>query len=347
MDTDLLAQAKTAHLLLERAAGIAQQVADGSTELPDDPQRARDAVDRLRAAAETARLSRVGVGAVGDEAANDGDYWPGILPLNRKERFYTGTVFPAIVTGQEFWHLQRCLDLFDLPVVLEEPKQARVQFITEYGFAESVHTDADKAEWRTDLKRDTPDIVIAGPDWLLIIEAKMFHNPSAADLRAQLDLQKELVAHWTEVRRIPEDRVVHALLLPERLATRHREALADVTVVTWEQIADAYRRVASSYWINLLDDALSRHEELESKGEAAFGANSDAWLTGQEILDRWQALDSEYTYMGRNRGLHGPELAADLHSGEWRTRKYEVRKEPRVARNWFPVADFVTLVPHD
>lgn len=52
-----------------------------------------------------------------------------------------------------------------------------------------------------------------------------------------------------------------------------------------------------------------------------------------------------YTYMGRNRGLNGPELAHDIESGGWRTQRYEVRTDPREARNWFSIAAFVEKLP--
>ncbi len=49
--------------------------------------------------------------------------------------------------------------------------------------------------------------------------------------------------------------------------------------------------------------------------------------------------------MGRNRGLDGPDLRADLESGEWRTRKYEVnRAAVPPNQNWFLIADFVTAI---
>ena len=37
------------------------------------------------------------------------------LPMNRKERFFTGTVFPMIVAGDGFGGLQKFLDLAEVP----------------------------------------------------------------------------------------------------------------------------------------------------------------------------------------------------------------------------------------
>jgi hypothetical protein len=56
------------------------------------------------------------------------------LPVNRKERFYTGTVLPMIVAGDRFRSLGRMLELCGLHQVdLSEP--AELQFFSEYSFA--------------------------------------------------------------------------------------------------------------------------------------------------------------------------------------------------------------------
>jgi hypothetical protein len=131
--------------------------------------------------------------------------------------------------------------------------------------------------------------------------------------------------------------------LPGRLADRHREALTEIPVVTWEEVLDAYAGVASRYWLSVLDDALRRHEELESISET-FGANADARLSGQEIWERWADGDTTYVHMGRVNGLNGAELAEDISSGAWRARKYEVRSQPLEQKNWFPIADFIAIL---
>jgi hypothetical protein len=66
------------------------------------------------------------------------------LPFNRKERFFTGTVLPGLVTHDSFAHLDRLLDLCGLEGVLPPSAEERlhsVQFLTEYGFAESAWKD--------------------------------------------------------------------------------------------------------------------------------------------------------------------------------------------------------------
>jgi len=124
------------------------------------------------------------------------------LPLNRKERYYTGTVLPMIVAGDGFAHLHRLLALCGLPLPelcghpLEGPHQ--IEFFTEYNFVESRYTLTDKERFPdAPHDADTPDLVIVGPDWLLCIEAKVFHNPPTAALNEQIGRQKVLVDYWT------------------------------------------------------------------------------------------------------------------------------------------------------
>lgn len=116
----------------------------------------RTLVDLLSAMAEKVRHSRAVAGALqtSDDPVQD---WTPLnlgrtaderLPLNRKERYYTGTVLPMIVAADGFAHLHRFLHLSGLRV---NPAGANplvggqdIQFFTEYGFAESVFTARDK-----------------------------------------------------------------------------------------------------------------------------------------------------------------------------------------------------------
>ena len=262
------------------------------------------------------------------------------LPLNRKERYYTGTVLPGLVASDGFAHLERLLKLCGLAVDLDgwlgEP--AELLFCTEYGFAESVFTADDRERWGGALDADTPDVVIAGPDWLVAIEAKMFHNPSAADLNGQMTRQSKVISRWIEVLGLPTERVKHVLLLPEKLA-----AASDGhgwQVVTWEQVLEEYRLVGPRYWANVLATALADYDSLVSTGPA-FGKNKDARLTGAEIVDLHAEGTLPYSSVGRSEGLTGGPFLEDIRTGAWRTRSYEVRDGAPPNANWFSIADFI------
>jgi len=104
------------------------------------------------------------------------------LPFNRKERFFTGTVLPGIIAADGFSRLDRFLALCGLPNVLAADPAERVsevQFLTEYGFAESAPFDPSETWSHYEGGRDTPDVVIAGPSWLLAVEAKLYARQGA------------------------------------------------------------------------------------------------------------------------------------------------------------------------
>ena len=259
------------------------------------------------------------------------------LPTNRKERYYTGTVLPALICQDNFRHLGLFLSLCGLHdcAVGED-----FQFLTEYGFGESVFTEEDKAFWQGPFSHDTPDLVIRSGDWLLTVEAKMFDRPSAADLNKQILAQKKHVDIWID--RLKVSWHEHVLLLPKPLADAvipQLPALGSAwPVVTWEAVADLYRGLADSYWVNTLDDALSKYDTLVSVGPQ-YGKYKDDSITGFEIIDAWP--DHGFISMGRVGGLDGGKLAEDIGSGNWRTQRYEVSREDRSSRtNWFTIAAF-------
>lgn len=270
----------------------------------------------------------------------------GRLPINRKERYYTGTVLPMIVASDGFKHFGRFLTLCGVPEVAVEadPASSNIQFFTEYGFKESLVDGAEK-RFRDPGGRDTPDLVVyveSDPSLLLGVEAKVFHRPSIADVREQLQRQAQLLSVMADG--VGARPLVHQVaLLPAGL--RMPERINETPVLTWEQIADTFRDVAPPYWIGVLDEALRRYGRLASQGSGdTYGQNCDAKILGQEIYQRYKAGDNTYTWMGRNRGLHGPELQNDVATARWRTQRYEVRYKPLEARNWFPIVDFIRFI---
>jgi len=62
------------------------------------------------------------------------------LPLNRKERFYTGTVLPMIVCRNSFRHFDRfCRLIPGCPLVdINGDPRAQIQFFSEYNLADSL-----------------------------------------------------------------------------------------------------------------------------------------------------------------------------------------------------------------
>jgi hypothetical protein len=72
------------------------------------------------------------------------------LPLNRKESYYTGTVFPGIVCVDSVAYLCRLWPLLDIiaPPANAAPETCNIQFSTEYNLAEPIYTPADKDRFK-------------------------------------------------------------------------------------------------------------------------------------------------------------------------------------------------------
>lgn len=356
MDTNqrLTEAATHAQIVLLRMAGegsILDQIANGawSDGLVSD-QAASDLIDLLEVMSEHVRHARAAAGLVQDgfdphpyartSAAEMADR---LLPLNRKERFYTGTVLPMITASDGFAHLHRLLRLCGLPQVEVEQLgldgMTSIQFTTEYSFVESLFTEKDRARFaNAPTNADTPDVVIAGPDWLLAIEAKMFHNPLPEALNHQMQRQQTLLDYWTAALSLDPARVRHVLLLPEALPVGG----VQFPVVTWEAVLKSYEVVGPAYWTAALAVALDRYADTVSRSRT-FGANAEKYLTGQEIVTAHAAGTLDYHFMGRLGGLHGSAVTEDVETGRWRTQTYEVREaELPGKRNWFSVMDFVS-----
>jgi hypothetical protein len=102
-----------------------------------------------------------------------------------------------------------------------------------------------------------------------------------------------------------------------------------------------FQDVAPPYFDAMLSTALTRYPELVSKW-----GHQDADLPGAKLVQRYLDGDRTYPWMGRGEGgLYGPRVARDVETGRWRTQQYQCAKNEVVNnRNWFAVADFITLL---
>ena len=266
------------------------------------------------------------------------------FPLNRKERFYTGTVFPALVGVDDFAHLGRFLSCAGLPPleVSGDPGGTRLLLFTEYGFKESLKGPIVE-QFDDPVGRDTPDIVLYlvpdgdDPGLLLGVEAKMFHRPSRAELEGQLAVQRELLTSMAASLGVPEPTLV--ALLPEPLARALGPLPEPVVTLTWEALADTYRDVAPGYWLAMLDAALDRYEELAS----STTRNDHHRMSGLEILAAAGAESFEYRFIGRQGGKGAQPFAEDFDpDGRWRGRVYQLRTTELLGNsNWFEIEAFL------
>jgi hypothetical protein len=271
------------------------------------------------------------------------------LPMNRKERFFTGTVFPMIVCADEFKHFDRLMALMPESPGLSidpDPDKTNIEFFTEYGLMESIYGPSKERFVEPLDYRDTPDIICLVKDeqkTLIAFEAKMYDRPSREAVEEQMRRQREFVLDYLQVA-LSVKTVLHAALLPQGLLDEFGGF--GYPVITWEAVLDAFaadRR--DDYWLRMLRLALSAWPDLVGPG-AEFSRNADDRLRGSEIMSRFERGDAEFALMGRNDGLNGGPLEGDLKSGGWRKQVYQVRREGLLPnkRNWFLIADFVDEV---
>lgn len=270
------------------------------------------------------------------------------LPINRKERFYTGTVLPALIWSDR---LDRFLRLIGAPTVTvrTDPADTNLVLYSEYDLRDAIANDQN-AGWRLPDRAETPDLVIqiGEPDdeagILVVVEAKVFSRPSPQSLRAQIERQEAaVIAPFRSVR--PGWTVLQMALLPEQSVTHAMEAeLRPLRWTTWQRLADAYRTVAAaSYWVEVIEAALSAESWRRRRSELAISATR----SGNAIVQHGEA--DGIRWVGRQGGFEvfiTYDLGPDVRGGwVWQRRPYFVsREEQRPSANYFTLAQFLEAV---
>jgi hypothetical protein len=348
MVSDAASEAMNARAIGMRALdGVVGGIADGQPLEPLTPDDDHRLARRLRVLAENLRLTRA---EAYDPTIIEYPLWPEpasepvwqatprpVLPINRKERYYTGTVLPAILADNRFLNLDLFLGMCGLPDVTVGQDNPWIEFVTEYGFAESVFTPEAKAQFpRAPVTRETPDVIIAGVDWLVVVEAKMFHRPGKGSLTTQFDAQKPVVEAIRNGLGIDPSRVRHGFLLVDEASAPDG---ADF-VITWADIIDAYRGIGPDYWVEALSRAVDAYDVLKSQ----MVDNADGRMTGLEIVGLHALGELAMASVGRIGGLNGAAFAADVATGAWQAVESQVSQQPPPNANWMPVGEFLAAV---
>lgn len=277
-----------------------------------------------------------------------------IIPLNRKERFYTGTVLPAIICADNFKQMNRFFGLiggFDIAIEINpDPENCNIVFQTEYSFKESVYGEHfQKMYSEKHETKDTPDLVIliTEPEkYLFVCEAKMFSNITPGDLNRQLMNQEWFIDTIKGKLGIPDENCFHFALVPEGLIPD--KTRLSRPVVYWEEVLNAYNDIQKSeYFFNILKMALQKYELLKSNSGnqlLTYGKNMDFRLSGESILELHKS--GKNFWVGRNLGLSGEKFRVDVESGGWKHFEYEINLDAQEApnRNWFSSGEFYKAV---
>jgi len=277
------------------------------------------------------------------------------LPLNRKERFYTGTVLPQIICCNNFQNFNRFTKLINgFPKDLKinpDANSNNIIFMTEYSLKESFRELNDRFKYENvPTTKETPDLVvlITEPERILIVvEAKMYSSGNLADFKSQFTDQKKIINCIKDNLNIDDKNIFHLALVPEKYFNNSKTN--DFQILFWENILESYTNILSdNYFYNVLKTALDDFENLRSAINAfsTSGKNMDEKLKGQEILDLHNS--GKRFWIGRNYGLNGKNFVADIDTGGWKFFPYEVNYEFKPSNNnWFSSTQFVNAINRD
>lgn len=97
----------------------------------------------------------------------------------------------------------------------------------------------------------------------------------------------------------------------------------------------------------LKTDIKDEIKRTRGRGLSKLGSKNPP-MAGREIVARWLEDRRPPTLVGRNGGLKGKLLRADIESGGWKNRRYDIAYEDvDPPTNWFRVTDFVeALIPN-
>ncbi|MBA2660872.1 MAG: hypothetical protein H0U74_01140 [Bradymonadaceae bacterium] len=132
-----------------------------------------------------------------------------MLPRNRSEQYYTATIFPMLVAGDNFRRFQAFANLLTGIVVppLSLDPEPNFQFYTEFSLRKALIGDARQRFADAPTGGDTPDIVILidGVDQrvLIVLEGKMYSPSTKMDLLRQMGIspgKSRLLHHGAQSR---------------------------------------------------------------------------------------------------------------------------------------------------
>lgn len=267
------------------------------------------------------------------------------LPINRKERFYTGTILPSILfhngPGNLFTFLRE-IDGFPAGVTHDITGDDFL-FYTEYNLKESAGGKSVGAVIPTG-SNDTPDAIIEilKPQRLfVIVEAKMFSNISEEEFAGQVAAQKRAVNDiLNEHYGLNEGQIFHIALVPEGLGLK---STTEYQVITWEFLLSDAMDLDQNYFANYLRFALKNYSDLVSSSSWGTASTVESNMTGLQICERHEA--GEDFWVGRQGGA--AKIREDAGNGKWKNFKYSINSQkPKDGRtgNWITISEFESIV---
>ncbi len=269
------------------------------------------------------------------------------LPLNRKERYYTGTILPQIIATDNFSEFDRFFKLISSETDLEilvTPNQTNIQFFTEYNLKESAYNNIHQSVF-SQVKGDTPDllILIITPrgKFMVAIEGKMFEPIDIPGLQIQMKEQKKVLDVLCAQLEIESQKVFHVALVPEEFKNTAGSEIK--SIVSWEEVIDAYKD-QSNYFLEVLKYAIHHYHDYVSIRNKS--TKYEAEMSGKDIYEKYKDGTLEFKLIGRGNILDCmKQLAKDIEANAWQYRKYKISNvEVLPNGNWCAIQSFIKLV---
>jgi hypothetical protein len=244
------------------------------------------------------------------------------LPINRKEKFYTGTVLPALLFHNGFsnlYHFLREINNFQDDEINEQKTGDKFLFYTEYNLKQSAGKKKNVGREIPTETNDTPDIVIemlSNPKRVfVIIEAKMFRNIYQSSLSSQMSKQKTAVIEpLKKAFQLKDNHIFHIALVPEKSGLKDG---MEYQVINWEYFIDNRDlNVKDNIFYNYLRFALDNYEDLvENKSGKAEtvkdyktveeiyrnGKNNGNWWVGRQGGEKTIIEDIKTNWKNHNK----------------------------------------------
>ena len=269
------------------------------------------------------------------------------LPLNRKERFYTGTVLPSLLFHKGlsiFYDFLKSLRGF--PEEINEINTGdNFLFYTEYNLKESAgqRNVGEKIETAT---KDSPDCIIeflTPVKLFVVVEAKMFSKASQTGLKRQMSAQqKAVISVLKSTYKLTDQQILHIALVPKALGITE---CVDYQVVYWDFFIEEkmFSKLQDNRFFNYLMFALDHYGELVQKGGTGKLKHVEGYLSGEEIYRK--AKQRNIIWIGRQGGKKN--FLADIQTDKWRSRQYcfSSRKPDRgMPGQWINSNEFIKMI---
>lgn len=274
------------------------------------------------------------------------------LPLNRKERFYTGTVLPALLFHNglnNFYTFLQTIKGFP-PEINEAETKDNFLFYTEYNLKQSAGKGKNVGRIIPTGTNETPDVLIEilePKKVFIIIEAKMFHNVSQSSLSSQISRQRKAVIEpLKKAFQLEEGRIFHVALVPRMSQCKDGRYFQ---VINWGIfIGSGKFDLKNNYFYNYLKFALDNYKDLVAK-KSGTAKTVEGYMTGAEVYQRGRTGESFWVGRGKKDGkvTGGKDgIIEEIKSNRWYREKYPVNftfLDPPT-RNWISVKEFIELV---